>query len=80
MGGFGRKARPPKKQDKQPTTPRLPPEPAEDDPYEDGDLQLRSATAAAPMTSRYSLAIASWSGLPRAAMQRYSWTNNRPRR
>jgi hypothetical protein len=38
MGGIGRKDKPPKKQDEQPTTTQLPTEPAEDDPYDDGDF------------------------------------------
>jgi hypothetical protein len=36
MGRFGEKNKPPKEQDRQPA--RLPPEPAEDDQYEDGDF------------------------------------------
>jgi hypothetical protein len=38
MGRFGKKNKPPKEQDKQPTPARLPAEPAEDDQYEDGDF------------------------------------------
>ncbi len=53
MGGSGRKDRPPKKQDKQPITPRLPAEPAEEDQYEDGDFSTpkpdRSGTDDEPL-------------------------------
>jgi hypothetical protein len=38
MGGIRRKDTPPKKQDEQPMTTRLPAEPADDDQYEDGDF------------------------------------------
>jgi hypothetical protein len=53
MGGSGRKDRLPKTEDRQPITPRLPAEPAEDDQYEDGDFSTpkrdRSGTDDEPL-------------------------------